>query len=106
LATKLKFGVWEKINGKYLLASGTLAYGESYSANSYVTAGLPAHTHTYSFAFSSASSAEGYPHHGGKNTCKHASNTFTTSGASNGLYGASSTVRPPAYVVSVFKRVR
>lgn len=106
LAANLKFGVWEKISGKYLLASGTLAYGESYQSDSYVAAGLPSHTHTYSFAFASASSAEGYPHHGGKNTCKHSSNTFTTGGVSDGIYGASATVRPAAYVVTVFKRVR
>ena len=41
--TKYGFGVWEKINGKYLLASGELCSGEVFSAGQYVTAGLPWH---------------------------------------------------------------
>ena len=97
---------WTKVQSKgYLLTSGELARNESFAAGAEVAAGLPNHSHTVSFRFSSSSSTDGYPHHGGNSSCNHSSCGFTTSGASGSIYGASGTVRPRAYVVNVFRRV-
>ena len=96
---------WTQITGKYLLASGTLVGNETYSPGASVTAGLPSHTHKFSFGFSAASSTTGYPHHGNGSKCNHGSFEFDTKGPSNSIYGASSTVRPQAYAVAVFQRV-
>lgn len=96
---------WTKVQSKgYLLTSGELARNESFAAGAEVAAGLPNHTHDVSFRFSSSSSKEGYPHHGGTSSCNHSSYGFTTTGASGSIYGASGTVRPRAYVVNVFRR--
>ena len=99
---------WQKVEGYYLLASGTLAgTKENNTAGATVAAGLPDHAHKFSFKFSSSGSSSGYPCHGNGKACNHTSNTFTTGFASSynsSIYGKSQTVRPPAYVVSVFRR--
>ncbi len=96
---------WQKIEGKYLLASGTLARNETYSAGATVDAGLPSHNHSFSFGFSSSNSKDGYPQHGGGSQCNHSSYSFTTGSAGGTIYGKSTTVRPAGYAVNVFKRV-
>lgn len=99
---------WQKVEGYYLLASGTLAgTKENNIAGATVAAGLPDHAHRFEFYFSGSGSKSGYPNHGSGKACNHKSNTFTTSFASgynSNIYGKSQTVRPPAYVVSVFRR--
>ena len=99
---------WQKVEGYYLLASGTLAgTKENNTAGATVAAGLPDHAHKFSFKFSASGSSSGYPHHASEKVCNHKSYTFTTGFASSynsSIYGKSQTVRPPAYVVSVFRR--
>lgn len=99
---------WQKVEGYYLLASGTLAgTKENNTAGATVAAGLPDHAHKFSFNFSASGSSSGYPHHASEKVCNHKSYTFTTGFASSynsSIYGKSQTVRPPAYVVSVFRR--
>lgn len=101
LATLIPGSTWTQISGRYLLASGTLeGTSETYLAKNTVAAGLPDHNHTYTrFQGTYAFDPGGY---GGLT----ASSIQTTSNASasNPIYGASATVRAPAYVVNVWRR--
>lgn len=96
---------WTQIIGRYIFASGTLINREVYGPGTNIDAGLPSHTHGFSFCFSASSSTSGYPHHGSGSACAHGSYDFTTGGASNSIYGSSATVRPKGYAVAVFQRV-
>ncbi len=94
-------GTWIKITGKYLLASGNLVGNENYVAGQDVAAGLPAHQHDVGVGCGDCDCGT---FNSIKNTHKSTSTYAKTSGNSNAIYGASSTVRPKAFVVSVFKR--
>lgn len=105
MATLITGSVWDKIEGRYLLASGKLVGGgdaETYSATNTVEAGLPDHNHTVShFGHWGGGTYSVFYQEEGDQTV-----TLTTSNASanNNIYSKSNTVRPSAYVVNVWRR--
>lgn len=104
------FGTWTKVEGRYLLASGTLAgTSESYLAGTDVAAGAPNITGNNAMGYSNAGVPSG--------AFKKGANTSTIgsgagqiwrvnfdASASNAIYGASTTVRAPARVMNVWVR--
>lgn len=111
------FGTWTKIEGRYLLASGTLTgTSESYSATNTVASGLPNITGSRT----AGSWGSGFGYGGGASGAftivnsngNDASSTYANGGRgigfdaskSNSIYGASGAVRAPAYVVNVWRR--
>lgn len=104
-------GTWEKVTGRYLLASGTLAgsgsTAETYAANSNVAAGLPTppnHTHTYRKPSDRVSVVYGAQSVRDDVTNYSTVNTGNPTWGTHSIYGASGTVRPKAYVVNVWRR--
>ena len=101
---------WELIEGRYLLASGTLnGTNETFSATDMVGPGLPNITGTagmywternVSGAFFADSSIKG----GERNDPHSKTNLGFNASYSNSIYGSSTTVRPTAYVVNVWRR--
>lgn len=109
-----------------LVSSGRVLQGadENHAAGSTIAAGLPQHTHSgttdsngdhyhtasYNGAYQggsgwgggSCANASGYTLT--TNTTGAHTHTFTTGNASDGIYGNSSTVQPPAYVVNIWER--
>lgn len=93
-----------------LVSSGKALWtGTGSNANTTIAAGLPAHTHTITFTslrhgkdgagnVADNSLANGDAYQGS------VSHIVTSAGASNSIYGSSSTVQPPAYVVNVWRR--
>lgn len=109
LATLIAGSQWTLISGRYLLASGTLAgTSETFGATNYVGAGLPDHMHTISstYATHGQSGGNGYQPFCNGDSPRQLNPSWGTSwaSASNGIYGSSGTVRPPAYVVNVWRR--
>lgn len=110
------FGTWTKIEGRYLLASGQLIQGggaEIFSAGTNVSAGLPNITGRLDFqsvgvaannndALRSAGSAISYSISSGPLGARDKCD-FNASW-SNGIYGNSTSVRPPAFAVNVWRR--
>lgn len=102
LATLITGSTWVKIEGRYLLTSGTLnGTSETYSATNTVSAGLPDHQHHYAQAASDSGS--GYAGAGSFGnwslTTRKVKEDYPDS-----IYGESETVRPTAYVVNVWRR--
>lgn len=108
---------WEKIEGRYLLASGTLTgTSETYSATNTVGSGAPNITgkkvnvgmlndETSSGALyrSDVVADSGYLYDGYGAYYERAAIAFDAS-RSNSIYGSSQAVRAPAYVVNVWRR--
>ena len=97
--------VWKQVFGKYILASGQI-YGTSaaydkFSAGQTATAGLPSHSHSIGVGLGSCGCDSPTSI---KNSHRSANSSYSTGGASNSIYGNSTTVRPPAFVVNVFWR--
>lgn len=116
LASIIPGSTWSKIEGRYLLASGTIAgSSEVSSAGSYISAGLPNITGSFDTGdrrthINNASGAF-YRTSASSNTWGAQSTaTGNTQGVgfdasrSNSIYGYSSTVRPAAYSVNVWVR--
>lgn len=120
LATLIAGSTWQKIEGRYLLASGTLnGTSETYSATNTVNAGLPNITGKFSGRDDNNDSQRiGFTNISG---CFYGSNSGESHGLSGGsgnnpktmnfdasrsssVYGASTTNRPAAYVVNVWRR--
>lgn len=113
---------WTKIEGRYLLSSGTLdGTSETYSATNTVDAGLPDHKHYLSNGTRSSGEqpSEGtlgnsnnnsgnndYTLQGFSNTSTYPADKYLSSSANatNSTYGLSETVRPAAYVINVWRR--
>jgi hypothetical protein len=114
LATLIPGSTWEQIEGRYLLASGTIAGSlEVAGAGSYVSAGLPDINGTVGQVdFSGARSFTGAFYEvsspAGNTGATHAGGTRTTFGIAahlaSSIYGNSTTVRPAAYAVNVWHR--
>lgn len=118
LATLIPGSQWQQIQGRYLLASGTLAgTNETYSATNTVNSGLPnisgsfGNSGTYrnpgvfenaTGAFASLGNANGRDSDGGSGSRSYGI-SFEAS-RSNSIYGSSDAVRAPAYVVNVWRR--
>lgn len=111
------FGQWEQIEGRYLLASGALAEGggtEVFNAGSTVTAGLPNITGSLDFervgannrsgALSYTNQTGGFQNGTGAAIGGHDHIRFDASENGTTTYGKSNTVRPPAFVVNVWRR--
>jgi hypothetical protein len=90
------FGTWELVAADRVLQGSS----ESHLAGTTIEAGLPDHTHTVS------SYASVYTFSGGTYGGLTAYTDRTTSAASesNPIYGNSTTVQPPAYVVNIWRR--
>ena len=113
LATLIPGSTWTQIQGRYLLASGTLAgTGETYGANSYVASGAPnieggfmAHSGianpTANGAFWIGST---YGNNGWNGTSTQGRWYGFTAYNSNSTYGQSGAIRAPGYVVNVWRR--
>jgi hypothetical protein len=106
------FGTWTKIEGRYLLASGTLNGTETtYTATQTVPAGLPNITGTLSGTRASGSSISGAflqdrlgnDYASGSDAVRVNQQSFDASRSSS-IYGNSNTVQAPAYVVNVWRR--
>lgn len=110
LATLIPGSTWQKIEGRYLLASGTL-YGtsETYSAGSSVSAGLPNITGSF-FTEIATSVASGCFSVGTNNTRgagasgPYNNQVLFNAYSANSVYGSSTTVRPVGYSVNVWRR--
>ena len=115
LATLIPGSTWQQIQGRYLLASGTIAGTSEYAAvNTYIAAGLPdigayvqaarrGGDQTSSGAFYWGGSASAKAGDSGGNVSWSDSLTFWAS-RYNSVYGSSTTNRPAAYVVNVWVR--
>lgn len=114
LATLIPGSTWTKIQGRYLLASGTLnGTSETYSATNTVSAGLPNITGygnlhiraktqgTFTGALYQSGSGNAYS---GDYWESGLGNIGFDASRSNSIYGASATVRAPAYVINVWRR--
>lgn len=112
LATLMSGTTWEKIEGRYLLASGTLnGTSEEYSATNTVSAGLPNITGAIGFRGQSSSWYSGCVYGRGDlpggtwdTTGLYAGTAYIDASRSSNVYGNSTTNRPPAYVVNVWRR--
>lgn len=113
----LGIGTWQ------LVSSGRVLQGAdaSHAVGTTIEAGLPQHTHdgttsttgshTHNITQAASDSGFGWPGAGNAGTgtiSTHSAgdhyHTFTTGNASNSIYGKSTTVQPPAYVVNVWRR--
>lgn len=113
LAILLQGSVWEKIEGKYLLASGTLSgTSENYTAGNSVGAGLPNITGNINGITTHGLTCDG-AFTAGTSTATNVSGSGATwveqtaeldASDSSSIYNASTTVRPPAFIVNVWKR--
>ena len=120
------FGTWTKIEGRYLLASGTLVgTNETYVAGNVVGAGLPNITGELRDNSTSYTSESFGETHFGSCSISGCVEAFTKTqnptldgselsemicgfkidaSKSNDIYGGSATVRPPSYCVNVWRR--
>ena len=114
------FGTWELVSsGKALwtgngtLGSGTTANANyaNASANTTITAGAPNISGSFQANVTGAYSASGAFSGSGTWNCGHGWNGEGSGGtysfnasSSNSIYGTSSTIQPPAYVVNVWRR--
>lgn len=101
---------WELVSaGKALwTGNGTTGSGTTSNANfanapanTTIDAGLPQHTHTYSEWGRTGGTNVGYDTN---NNRVFYNESRTTGNASDNIYGNSTTVQPPAYVVNVWRR--
>lgn len=95
------FGTWELV-----AANRALWTGNGTNANTTIAAGLPNHTHTVSYTGSNDDNGD--PGNYIITSPNQKGNTYTiTSSNAKGssVYGQSTTVQPPAYVVNVWRRV-
>jgi len=106
-------GTWVKVaQGRAIFGAGQInADGSAgtdltYVADQPVNAGLPSHTHSYSFRYRDPGyTGGGYNGVGsGSSWFGYHSENSTTGQASNSLYGNSTTVQPNAYVLYIYKR--
>lgn len=107
LSTLIVGSVWTKIEGRYLLASGTLVgTEETYSATNTVAAGLPDHNHSIDNGGSTNGDSPGSNFRWLATIPNAKTGTKITENASssNPIYGSSTTNRPAAYVVNVWRR--
>lgn len=119
MAALIPGSTWTQIQGRYLLASGTLAgTTETYTAGNTVAAGAPNITGNFgsssayrntgslddaSGAFQSLGNASGRDADGSGSNRSYGL-SFDASRSSS-VYGNSTTIRSPAYVVNVWRRV-
>lgn len=112
LATLISGSTWVKVEGRYLLASGTLTgTSETYSATNTVPSGLPNVSgitgsygnHNESFTGSGAF-YEFEKTWGIGDTDPNSPRIAFEASRSNSTYGQSDAVRAPAYVVNVWRR--
>lgn len=114
MATLIPNSTWTKIEGRYLLASGTLnGTTETYSATNTVAGGAPDitgdwddkmasyHGHSCSGAIYSTGVKAG---EAGMTSGSYVSQFGFKASLSNSIYGKSATIRSPAYVVNVWRR--
>lgn len=109
LATLIPGSTWTQIQGRYLLASGTLPdTTETAAVGTYISAGLPNITGNTGGCVSNgtprgcfAQSTEVSTAGGGAG--RFYENTFDASRSSS-IYGQSATVRPAAYAINVWQR--
>lgn len=110
LATLIPNSTWSKISGDRVLQSSS----SNHSANTTISAGLPNITGTFiankdwyganaTGAFTTSDVSSSIP--GGLNSGAVAKYTLNASRSSS-IYGNSSTVQPPAYVVNVWRRTK
>lgn len=110
LASMIPGSTWQQIQGRYLLASGTIAgTSESSSAGSYISAGLPNVAGSIDIA-SDRQNQSGALYWTNNKTGTNGGGAggqwiagFSAQN-SNSIYGNSSTVRPAAYSVNVWVR--
>lgn len=102
---------WEKVEGRYLLASGTLAgTSETYSATNTVASGVPNITGSIGPVDRVYGEPSGafYPNgavaSSGWTTSNNAPEVYFDASRSSSVYGSSLAVRSPAYVVNVWRR--
>ena len=114
LATLIPGSTWQQIQGRYLLASGTLAGTSEYAAaDTYIAAGLPNITgrigrFCVGDAFSDNTlfwynNDQTYHLRGGGTDGAFHSMGFSIQNV-NSIYGQSATIRPTAYAVNVWHR--
>lgn len=111
LETLISDSTWVKIEGRYLLASGTLTgTSEEYSATDTVASGVPNITGSIGPVDrvygepSGAFYANGSVASSGWTSSNGSAEVFFDASRSSSVYGSSSAVRSPAYVVNVWRR--
>lgn len=113
LASMIPGSTWAQVQGRYLLASGTLAgTSETYGATNTVASGAPNITGTFTaHAGVSNPTANGafylgdtYGNQGWNGTSTIGRWYYFTAYNSNSTYGQSGAIRSPAYVVNVWRR--
>lgn len=103
----LGIGTWELIAQDRVLQGSS----SSHAAGSLIEAGLPdiTHTHQTNFYFKdpalSGGPNNGVGSGGGWFNYNNQSSTSGNNSAVSSIYGKSSTVQPPAYVVNIWRRV-
>lgn len=112
LATLIPGSTWTQIQGRYLLASGTLPdTTETAVVGTYISAGLPNITGSVNVngVYSGASDAfystsKGRTAHGWDGNGTEQSTYTLDASRSSSIYGQSATVRPAAYAINVWQR--
>ena len=113
LATLIPGSTWQQIQGRYLLASGTLAgTGETYYATNTVASGAPniagtftAHAGIWNPTANGAFYlGDSYGNNGWNGTSTQGRWYGFTAYNSNSTYGQSGAIRAPGYVVNVWRR--
>lgn len=113
LATLIPGSTWQQIQGRYLLASGTIAGTSEYAAvNTYIAAGAPNITGTFTAhagvwnptANGAFYLGNSYGNNGWDGTSTQGRWYGFTAYNSNSTYGQSATIRPTAYAVNVWRR--
>lgn len=106
LASLIENSTWEAIEGRYLLASGTLVgtTNETYTATTEVAAGLPDFAQAIGYTGTEGNGNPDSPWDSGGPYPRRAQYITVQPSTVNNIYGASDTVRPSAYVVNVWRR--
>ena len=106
LATLIENSTWVAVEGRYLLASGTLVgtTDETYTATTEVAAGLPDFSQYIGYTGTEGNGNPDSPWDSGGPYPRRAQAITVQPSGVNNIYGASDTVRPSAYVVNVWRR--
>lgn len=81
-------------------------YNGSTSLGGTIEAGLPDHYHSVTYQVANCGCGNDGGIRSSHSSSKHGTATTTAASASNKIYGKSTTVQPPAYVVNMFQRTK
>ena len=113
MSTVMSGTTWTLVSAGYALWTGngqsgsgttTNANYANAKANTTIAAGLPDHKHTVSKQYGTTDQASGDGIAGTSHNVGTMNMTCGNASANNSIYGKSTTVQPPAYVVNVWRR--